>query len=212
MFRSILAIWATLALAGAAGAGDTPVLHPLEAACVDYELTGQLQTGTTTRCHRKYGYEQYEIQDVSLNVGGHKQDTRKHTITIGDTIYAIDLATNTGTRTQNPLYERIVSAMENSSAEDVGLRFISAMGFKPSGDRKTIAGHACEVYRSAQLGTSCVTADGLTLEISIMGMVTTAVRVTVGDGGEDANYTLHERVKITDGPDLNAILKKLNKQ
>lgn len=200
------------ALMPAAGArADTPVLHPLKAACVEYEVSGQLQSGSLVRCHRAHGHEQYEIQKVEISISGFKQKTNQHAITIGDTIYAINLDTMQGTKTKNPMYEQIVSSMQNTSAEEMGQRFISAMGFRATGKTKSVAGETCEVYKSAQLGTACIMPNGLMLETSVMGMVQTATGVTIGDGGDDANYKLHETVPITDGPDLSNILKGLQK-
>jgi len=184
-------------------ANDTPKLHPLEAACVDYEMKGQLMNGTTTRCHRNYAYEQYEIQDTKVGFGNFTQSQKQHNITIGDTIYAIDLSSNTGTKTQNPMYDGIVSSLENQSAEDMGDAFIAAMGFTPTGASKTIAETDCNMYSAPQMGTVCLTQDGLMLEQSFMGNTTTAVSVAVGDGGDDANYTLYQNVTINDGPDLS---------
>lgn len=184
-------------------ADDTPKLHPLEAACVEYEAKGQMMNGTTTRCHRNYAYEQYEIQDTKVGFGNFTQSQKQHTITIGDTIYAIDLSNNTGTKTKNPMYEGIVSSLENQSAEEMGEAFVAAMGFTPTGATKTIADMECSVHNAQQMGTVCLTDDGLMLEQSFMGNTTTAVNVTVGDGGDDANYALYETVTIKDGPDLS---------
>ena len=67
------------------------------------------------------------------------QTQNQHTITIGDTIYAIDLQTNTGTKTTNPMYAGLASAMENSTPEEMSATFIASMGFSPTGESKTIA-------------------------------------------------------------------------
>ena len=197
---------ASTAFMAACTAGEaTPKLHPLEAACLSYEMTGQMQSGTVTRCHRKFGYEQYEIQNITIGVMGMTQTQNQHVITIGDTIYSIDLSTNTGTKTQNPMYESIVSAMEGKSPEEASAEFMTAMGMTATDQTKTIAGETCTVYQSAQMGTTCMTQTGLMLEQLIMGMGQVATAVTVGDGGEDANYTLYETVPITDGPDLSEL-------
>ena len=184
-------------------ADETPKLHPLEAACIDYEMTGQMMNGTTTRCHRNYAYEQYEIQDAKVGFGNFTQSQKQHNITIGDTIYAIDLSSNKGTKTKNPMYDSIASSLENQSAEEMGAAFVSAMGFTPTDAEKTIADTVCKVYNAQQMGTVCLTDDGLMLEQSFMGNITTATNVVVGDGGADANYTLYQNVTITDGPDLS---------
>lgn len=182
---------------------NTPMLHPVEAVCVDYVSSGQMQQGTTTRCHRDYAYEQYEIQNLTIGFGAFTQSQNQHNITIGNTIYAIDLSTNTGTKTINPMYDQIVSAMQGSDPADVGNAFIATMGFTATGATKTIADTTCIVYNSAMMGTACLTDDGLMLEQSLMGNTTIATNVTIGDGGSDANYTLYQNTPIIEGPDLS---------
>ena len=199
-----------LVTSGAQASDATPQLHPTEAACIEYELSGQMQNGTTIRCHRDYAYEQYEIQNVTMGVAGFTQSTNQHTITIGDTIYAINLDTNTGTQTQNPMYAGLVSALENSSAEDMSASFMNAMGMTATSQTQTIAGASCTVYTSQMLGTVCMTDGGLMLEQNFMGNTTRAVSVSIGDGGEEANYTLYQNVPITEGPDIGSIMNMLN--
>ena len=191
---------------------STPRLHPTEKACVSYESSGQMMNGTTTRCHRDYAYEQFEIQNTEIGFAGMTQTQNQHTITIGEWIYAIDLQTNTGTKTANPMYAGLVSALEGSSPEEMSATFMSAMGMTATGDTKTIADTECNVYTSAQMGSVCMTEGGLMLEQSFMGNTQTAVSVAIGDGGDDANYTLYQTVPISDGPDLSNGLEGLMQQ
>ena len=185
-----------------------PKLHPVEKVCVTYEMSGQMQNGSITRCHREYGYEQYEIQNITIGIAGFTQTQNSHNITIGDTIYAINLENNTGTKTKNPMYQSIVSAMEDNDSEEMSDTFIAAMGYSPTGETKTIADNECNVYNSAQAGTLCLTTEGLMLEQAILGNTTTAVTVSLGDSGDDANYTLYEQVSITEGPDLSNLFNQ----
>ena len=182
---------------------STPMLHPVEAACIDYEMSGQMQQGTSTRCHRDFAYEAFEIQETSIGFGGFSQTQNTHNITIGSTIYAIDLSTNTGTQTTNPMYDGLVAALQDTDPADMGNAFITAMGYTPTGATKTIADATCNVYSSAMMGTMCLMDNGLLLEQSVMGNTQTAVSVSIGDGGDDANYTLYQNVPITQGPDLS---------
>ena len=182
---------------------NTPMLHPVEAVCIEYDASGQMQQGTYTRCHRDYAYEQYEIQNITVGFGGFSQSTNQHSITIGETIYVIDLSTNTGTQMTNPMFDQIVNAIENSDPGDVGDAFITALGYTATGTTKTIADTACQVYSAPMMGTVCLTADGLMLEQVIMGNTMVATSVAIGDGGSDDNYTLYQNVPITDGPDLS---------
>ncbi len=200
---TVTALLAVVCSGTASANDDTPVLHPVEAVCIEYKMTGPMQQGTSTRCHRDFGYEQYEIQNISIGFGGFSQTQNQHTITIGDQIYAINLQTNTATQTTNPVYASIVAALEDSTPAQISTRFINAMGYTPTGASKTIADTQCTVYSSSQLGTACLTADGLLLEQSVMGTGQTATSVLIGSGGEDANYTLYQTVPISQGPDLS---------
>ena len=182
---------------------DTPRLHPSEKACVSYETSGPMMNGTTTRCHRDYAFEQYEIQNTVVGFAGMTQQQGQHTITIGEWIYAINLQTNTGTKTANPMYAGIVSALEDSSPEAMSASFMSAMGMTATGQTKTIAETSCNVYTSMQLGSVCMTDGGLMLEQEFMGTTQIAVSVSIDDGGDNANYNLYQTVPITDGPDLS---------
>lgn len=192
---------AGVAIAAPAMAAD-PVLHPVEEVCIRFNMKGQLMNGTTLRCHRKNGFEQFEIQNIEMGIGNIKQKQKQHIITIGDTVYAIDTATGTGTKTANPMFQTMVTAMEGHSPEEFGRSLFTSMGFAPSGERKTVAGIECEVYSSAGLGSSCVSADALTLEQDVLGNKMTAVEVSY-DGGKEEDYRLYEHIELRQGPDLS---------
>lgn len=195
---------ATLLLTAQANANDaTPRLHPTYAACVTYETTGPMMTGDTTRCHRDYAYEQYEIVNTNISFAGVSQSQNQHTIIVGEWIYAINLQTNTGTKTKNPMYDGLVSALEDSSPEEMTPVFLNAMGMTANGQSKTVAGVNCNVYTSAMMGTVCITDGGLMLEQEFMGTTQIATNVSIGDGGEEEKYSLYQNVPITDGPDLS---------
>ena len=181
----------------------TPMLHPVEKACITYQLNGQMQSGTVTKCHRDYGYEAFEIQDIQIGMGSFSQSQKSHTITIGDTIYSIDLAANTATQTTNPMYQGLVNSLQNSSPEDMGQAFLSAMNMSPTGQTKTVAGEECSVYSSQMMGTACFTSDWLLVEQDVMGMGQIATSLDRSSGGADANYTLYQTVTVSDGPDLS---------
>lgn len=205
IFCSALSVLAAFSARSSAD-DSTPILHPVEAACIEYEMSGQMQQGTSTRCHRDYAYEQYEIQNISIGFGGFSQSQNKHNITIGNTIYSIDLDTNTGTQTINPMYDGIVAALQDTDPADMADAFIAAMGFTATGATKTVADTICNMYSSGMMGTMCLTDNGLLLEQSVMGTTQTAVSVSIGEGGDDDNYTLYQTVPITDGPDLSNML------
>ena len=210
-FAARLVVGAVTVLAlPALAAADNPKLHPVESVCIEYEMAGQMQTGTMLQCHRDHGYQQFQIQSTKIDVGGFKQTNESHIITIGDTIYTIDLKTKTGTRMKNPMYENIASALEGKSPQEMAKTFTDAMGFKPTGESKTVAGKRCATHRSASLGEMCLSDEGLMLEMNVVGSLTRAVSISLGDGGEDANYRLHETVPISDSADLSNLRNLMN--
>lgn len=194
--------------------GGNPKFHPVKEACIEYDLTGQAMNGHMINCHRKYGYERYEIQATEIGFGGITQTQNQHSIFIGEVIYAIDEQAGTGKRTINPAYAEMVKAMENASPEEMTEIFLSSFGYTPTGEQKTIAGHECIVYSAATIGGACFTPKGLLLEQDVLGTRQVATKVTMS-GGDEANYTLHQRVAITEGPDLSngigGLLEQLGK-
>ena len=206
MFKHLLcASTLVAAYAGPAFADpSTPKIHPVEKACISYSLSGQMQSGSITKCHRDFGHESYEIQKIEIGIGGFSQSQNTHAINIGETIYAINMSTKTATKTKNPMYSGLVNAMRNSSPEDMGQSFLTAMGMSPTGQTKTIAGELCNVYSSQMLGTACFTSDWLLVEQDVMGVGgQTATSIDRGSGGVDSNYNLYKTVQISDGPDLS---------
>lgn len=197
-----LAIGVVLTLPVAVANPSTPKLHPVEAVCIDYEQSGQMQSGTSTRCHRDFGYEQYEISETTIGMAGFSQTQSTFTITIGDTIYAINTDTNTATQTVNPMYQGIADAVAQSGSDTVSDAFLNAMGMSPTGQTKTVIGLTCNVYSSSMMGSACLTSDGLMLEQSVMGTDVTAISLTY-DEGVSENYRRHETATITQGPDLS---------
>ncbi|MEL7539297.1 MAG: hypothetical protein AAGJ51_00205 [Pseudomonadota bacterium] len=197
-----LAVGAAFTLPVAAANPDTPKLHPVEAVCIDYEQSGQMQSGTSTKCHRDYGYEQYEISELTIGMAGFSQSQSTFTVTIGDTIYAIDTEANTATQTVNPMYQGLADAVDQSGSAAVSDAFLNAMGMTPTGQTQTVVGLTCNVYASNMMGSACLTDDGLMLQQSVMGTEVTATSVTY-DEGVSENYRRHETATITQGPDLS---------
>jgi len=180
-------------------------LHPVEKVCISYQMQGPLMKGGTTRCHRQYGFESFEIQDMEVGVAGLVQKQQSHNISIGDQLYSIDRATNTGTVTTNPMYAPLVRSIEQhgNNAEAIGKAFMSGMDFQPTGQRKDIAGKSCNVLASPNVGRICLSDDALMLEQDFAGMKQIAVEVAVGEDGGEENYELYQTVQLRQGVDLS---------
>ena len=200
----VLAIGLMMAAPLSANAAER--FHPVEQMCIWYQTDGQMMKGQSVRCHRKFGLEWFEIQEMEIGMAGIKQKQNSHNIGIRDKLYAIDRVSKTGTESINPMFAPMQQAISRngSSAEAIGNAFISAMQFRPTGQSKTIAGQPCDVYASPATGTACLGENGtLMLEQSMMGNVQTATKVAIGEDGGDDNYTLYQRVNLRQGIDLS---------
>ena len=180
----------------------TPKLNPVEEVCIEYTTSGQMQSGESRRCHRDFGYEMYEIMSMTIGIGGFGQTQNTHTITVGETIYNINLENNTATKTTNPMYQGMLNALSGSSPEEMSAAMMAQMGLSPTGASQTIAGLTCNVFSSQMVGSVCFTDDWVMLEQSFMGTTQRATSVSY-ESGEAANYTLYQTMAVTDGPDLS---------
>jgi len=183
---TILAIAAPLLLPTAAFAGQ----------CITYEQTGAM-SGQVVECSRDLRTS-YSIETLQMSMMGISQNQNRHVIRQNGEIIAWDLDTLQGTRTADPMADRL-----DDDSEDIAGRFIAAMGFVSTGAHKTVAGERCEVYSSAQMGRVCLTSDLLLLEQSFDGMgpasfTRTAIEIDRGTEGEPSNYTVPNDVTIRD--------------
>ncbi len=179
-----------------------PKLHPVKQFTIVYELSG-MDTGTLTHHSKDWGYHQVQIKDASMSVMGISQVTKERLITKGREITTINLATNTGMRIDNPMYDNLAQAFDGKDPMEVGEDFMTAMGGVKTGDTREIAGETCDVWTIAQMGAEqCVTQDGLTLamDVNMMGMQMKQVATSVSrkNGGPKDAYEVGEDVTISE--------------
>ncbi len=208
---------ATLATLFAGGAmvasASTPRLHPVKAYTIVYRLEGRM-TGTETEHSDAYGFRRAVLSRTEIRAGRTVVKTNTRSYTIGDTTVTIDFTAGTASRIRNPLYDQVARRMATQRAEDFGLNMIRAMGYKPTGVRKTIAGESCSVWKGPT-GETCFTSDALSLEVrqtlSGISITRTAVLVRRGDPGPASVYQPDARYPITDVGDVAARLRALRK-
>ncbi len=185
---------------------DIEKLHIVEKYCIEYEHTGAMQTGTSKECLRNWGLEQARWENTTMKVAGFSQSQNQRSITKGKSIVNFDPQTLQGTKMDNPYYDAMAGAAQEKGPKEFADQMISAMGFSATDQTKEIAEENCKVY-SGQMGSMCMTEDGLTLETNIAGMVKTATKVDRSSGGADADYVIPEGVTFTEVPDLGKLLQ-----
>ncbi len=200
MFSRILLF--TFSIAAMVSSGPVSAetkFHPLERLCITYELTGQVMTGTKTRCHRAFGLEWFEIERTQVGKGAFAQKQNNHRIGLAERTYTINLDDNTGSMIVNPRFEQVKKTMQRHGDDPMkmGLMLLQGLGLAPTGETRTVAGKTCQYYKSSQGSEACVTQeDGLVLFLSVFGSVQTATDVSIGDDGGDENYSLFERAQM----------------
>ena len=179
--------------------------HPEKQFCVEYSHEGTL-SGTSKNCSRNWGAESVTIENMKIGIGGFSQEQNSHKITIGDTIYVIDPAKMTGTKTKNPIYKDL----SKTDPIQLGKAMMEQLQMNDTGEDKDIAGISCNVLKSDALGGGgCFTDNMVMLELDMMGAKQVATKVDLNSGGDDADYRLYEKAEITDGPDVGAIMDQL---
>jgi hypothetical protein len=174
------------------------------------------QTGTSTTHVREWGRKRAEVNDTSISVASITQATRNRVIYEGARVITVDTATNAATAVTNPLYDEVVSAMRGRGGVEFGQEIMTRMGGRKTDETGSFAGHDCEYWEIAQLGSrSCVTPWGATLHLrSSIGGITieqTAAEVRLGDGGPDAAFA-YDASKVTEGPDIGALMNRMKSQ
>jgi len=183
---------------------DFVKFHPQKEFCVEYENSGMMK-GTSINCMRKWGTERVEIEDFEIGVGGFSKREKAHKTYIGDQIYVINTDKMTGTVTRNPVHKDL----SNTDPIALGKAMMASWNMKDTGKDKTIAGVECNVMDSPQMGSVCLTDNLVMLEQSFMGVNRVATSVDLNSGGDDANYSLFEKAEMTEGPDIDALMKQI---
>lgn len=182
-------------------------LHPLEAYCVEYRVSG-VQSGTVIECQRGYGVQRVEIQDLKPDQNTDLPRLHHRVIHDSDTVIAIDLTTRRATRVRQDSEETLLTYVAGSDGTDIAEDFARALGGEATGENRQIAGETCEVWESqgGDLDASwCMTSDGLLLSFTMPQMMKKAVRVEVGTGGPSEHYRVPADVRIVDAGDPAAV-------
>lgn len=198
----------------AAPAGGRPnaQFYDQEKFTVSYDVKGSPESGSITEHVSDWGHKRVEIKDLTLSYAGIRQVTKQRVIYDRAEVVTVDLRTGAVTKIANPLYDKITASMRGKSGVEYGKEWATAMGASPTGKTGTYAGHSCDEWAIAQLGTTfCVTKGGITLYTATkMGPVSstrTAKHVKIGDSGPAEAYA-YDASKVQAVQNLQEIMKK----
>lgn len=176
------------------------------------EQTGR-EAGTFTEHVRDWGRRRVEINDMTLSVAGRSLRNQTRALFDGPEIATVNLETGDVVTTSNPFYTEVVEAMRGRDGVEFGRETMTRMGGRETGESGNFAGHDCDYWEVATLGTqSCVTPWGATLrvETNLAGveLTRTVTEVRLGDGGPDAAFEV-DRAQAKAAPSLQDIRAKM---
>jgi len=178
--------------------------HEIEQACIEYEIAG-MQKGTETVYFIDWGNEELTILDVVMEMGPMKQRTHTATYMKGNKIYTVDLETNKGTVTENPMK----SATSENQAKQFGEEFMKQLG-KEVGTEEFL-GKTCRVFEMPSLASRTFVWKHLTLksetDLGNMKQTRTAVKLTFEFDKKILN--LPTNINFEERPNLQDIMKKM---
>jgi hypothetical protein len=176
----------------------------VEKICIEYKMTG-MQIGMKKDYYIDWGNESLSILDVVMEMGPIKQRTHTATYTKGNKIYTVDLQTNKGTVTKNPMR----SAKSEKQAEQFGDDFMKEFG-KEVGSKEFL-GKTCRVFEMPNLGTKTLVWKNITLKsvtgFGTMKQIMAAIKLIFNFDEKILN--LPTNIKFEEGPNLDDIMKKM---
>ena len=175
--------------------------------CIEYEVTGTGK-GAQKECFGDWGNEHLTILDVVMEMGPIKQRTHTATYLKGNKIYSVDLETNKGTVTENPMR----SAKSEKQAKQAGEEFQKKYG-KEVGTEKLL-GKTCRVFEMPDLGTRTLVWKNITLKsVTSMGPITqTMTAVNIILDFDEKIFNLPTNINFKKGQSFEDIMKKMKGQ
>jgi hypothetical protein len=196
--------WVILVGQGKKEADSKIKWHEIEKVCIEYKLTG-MQKGMQKVYIGDWGNEELTVLDVVMEMGPMKQRTHTATYMKGNKIYTVDLETNKGTVTENPMR----SAMSEKQANQLGEEFMKQFG-KEVGT-EVFLGKTCRVFEMPDLGTRTLVWKKLTLKsvtgIGPMKQIMAATKL-IFDFDEKI-FNLPTNINFEEGRNLEDIMKMM---
>lgn len=179
--------------------------YGIKSGIIEYELSGA-QSGKETVYFDDWGYREAKYSETELSFGGFSQKTKTITILEGKMIYSIDLATNTGTKMENPMF----AGFEGDDMQQMGEQMMKQLGGEKTGT-ETILDKTCDVWEIKQMGSKTSVWKSIPLKTEVnmgMQMSITAVSIEEVDVPQE-KLKIPEGITFKEGADLSEMMKKL---
>ena len=183
--------------------------YEIEEGRIEYKLSG-INNGTETLQFTKWGIKASTRTKTTMTIMGMTQKTDQLTITDGLWIYNVNMATNTATKMQNPMFKSLANR-KNKTLKQTGEDLMKAMGGKIVG-KDTVLGKTCDWWEVPQLMMKTCVWKGLPLKSKAgmkgMEVAHTAVNIQLGHI-PDSQVSLPANVTVVNQEDPLKQLQEL---
>jgi len=179
--------------------------YGIKSGIIEFELSGA-QSGKETVYFDDWGYREAKYTEAELNIGGFTQKNSSITIMEGKMIYSIDLATNTGTKVENTMFD----GLEDQDMEEIGEKMMKEMGGEKIGTEQVLD-RECDVWEIKHMGSKTWVWKSIPLKTELnMGMQMNIVATSITEGNVPAEkFKIPEGITFQDVGNLDDIMKKL---
>lgn len=184
--------------------------YGVKSGIIEYELTGA-QSGKEIIYFDDYGSREAKFTETEMSFGGFSQKVNTLNIIEGKMIYTIDLATNTGTKAENPIFNQFDPNGEKSMME-IGEQMMRQMGGQMIG-QETVLGKTCDLWEVRQLQSKTWIWEGIPLKMDInMGMQMNSVATSIKEGPvPQEKLEIPSGITFQDLGDMSDLMNKMKK-
>ena len=196
--------WVNLLAQGTKKTGSKIKWYEIEKIYIEYENAGMFK-GLEKFYLGDWGNDELTIKDVVMEMGPMKQRTHTATYLKGDKIYTVDLETNKGTVTENPMR----SAKSEKQAKQAGEEFMKQFGQEVGTEE--FLGRMCRVFEMPGLGSRTLVWKNITLksETGMGNMKHTRTAVKITSEYDKKILNLPTDIIFEEGQNFEDIMKKI---
>ena len=111
---------------GSSGSGSKMKRYGVKQACIEYRVTGDMQSGTEILYFDQWGAREAKYEMKTTKAGPMKIEENKVGFLEGAMMYTVNLKDNTGTKMENPM----LKGLEGQDMTEVGEKMMKQMGGK----------------------------------------------------------------------------------
>lgn len=182
--------------------------YSIEKGTVEYKVSGDALNGTEILYFDSWGSREAKYTTGEVKIGGIKQKVKTITFMENDMVYTVDLNTNTGTKWESILMNKI----SDKKSEDMGKELMIELGAKKIGSGNVI-GKKCDIWEIKNLSTKTWVWNWIPLktEVNMVGVKTITVATKFLESVDAKKLTRPKNISYTERSDPMKMLEQMKK-